>query len=124
MITFEKLTHEQIGIVKHICSLQLDSLKRITDKTILDQEKLITLLEENDVTDEEFQAALETKLVNFENLHKNPEELSQLNDNDLSMFRHILTNVEEKYVKKYPRAISNLWERLYIIERLKSVETN
>ena len=76
---------------------------------------------ENEIDEASFTDKIEEKLDNFKHLNKNPNNLSKLNNSDLSMFRHILAQIEDDYKKTYPKAISNLWKRLFIIEDNRTV---
>lgn len=122
MILFEELSREQQTIIKQICFIQLNSLRRIYNNKHQSDQDIINVLIENEVDEGGFKEKIEEKLNNFKELHKNPNKLGKLNNIDLSAFRHILANIEENYKEKYPKAISNLWNRLFIIEGMKTVD--
>lgn len=122
MILFEELSREQQTIIKEICFIQLNSLRRIYNNQHQSDQDIINVLIENEIDENDFKEKIEEKLNNFKELHKNPNKLSKLNNIDLSAFRHILANIEENYKEKYPKAISNLWNRLFIIEDMKTVD--
>ena len=86
-----------------------------------DDKDIIDILIENEIDEASFTDKIEEKLNNFKHLNKNPNNLSKLNNSDLSMFRHILAQIEDDYKKTYPKAISNLWKRLFIIEDNRTV---
>ena len=121
MILFDELSQEQTQIVKQICYIQLDSLRRIYNNNHHSDKAIIDILIENEIDEASFTDKIEEKLNNFKYLNKNPNNLSKLNNSDLSMFRHILAQIEDDYKKTYPKAISNLWKRLFIIEDNRTV---
>lgn len=121
MILFDELSQEQTQIVKQICYIQLDSLRRIYNNNHHSDKDIIDILIENEIDEASFTDKIEEKLNNFKYLNKNPNNLSKLNNSDLSMFRHILAQIEDDYKKTYPKAISNLWKRLFIIEDNRTV---
>ena len=121
MILFDELSQEQTQIVKQICYIQLDSLRRIYNNNHHSDKDIINILIENEIDEASFTDKIEEKLNNFKHLNKNPNNLSKLNNSDLSMFRHILAQIEDDYKKTYPKAISNLWKRLFIIEDNRTV---
>ena len=121
MIIFEELSQEQVAIVKQICYIQLDSLRRIYNNQHHSNEDIINILIENEIDEADFLDKIEEKLENFKALSKNPNNLGKLSNNDLSAFRHILAQIENNYKENYPKAISNLWKRLFIIEDNRTV---
>ena len=121
MIIFEELSQEQATIVKEICYIQLDSLRRIYNNQHHSNEDIINILIENEIDETMLMDKIEEKLNSFKALTKNPNNLSRLNNTDLSAFRHILAQIEDNYKENYPKAISNLWKRLFIIEDNRTV---
>lgn len=121
MIIFDELSPEQQEIVKQICFIQLNSLRRIYNNQHHSDQDIIMVLIENDIDEDAFKDKVEEKLNNFKSLHKNPNNLGKLNNIDLSAFRHLLAQIEDTYKEKYPKAVSNLWNRLFIIEDMKTV---
>jgi endo-1,4-beta-mannosidase len=119
----EDFTPAQRTIIKKICILQLDSLRRLLHNESKDDIDITMLLIENECSQEEYEEQLMKNIDKFSKLVKNPDDLRVLEEGDLSMFRHILANTEKKYKKDYPQAISNLWQRLFLIERLHNAKT-
>lgn len=110
------LTDAQIRVIKAICTHQLDSLNRLlTDDAICNEDVTLFLIE-NEVTREELDNGLINQISRFEELYDNPDDLRALNQDELSMFRHLLANIEKEWANKFPNAIKNLWQRLHIIE--------
>lgn len=120
MILFEEFTDEQKQIVKQICFTQLNSLRRIYNDKHHSSLEVIQILQENEIELEDFENQLEIKLEKFKDLHKKPENLGSLSDSDLSVFRHILSQIEDKYNEQYPLAVSNLWQKLFWIENMRN----
>lgn len=116
-------TPAQRSIIQNICIKQLDSLRRLLHNESKDDTDITMLLIENEVSQEEYEEQLVKNINKFSKLNSNPDDLRVLDDGDLSMFRHILANAEEKYKKKYPKAISNLWQRLFFIEKMHNTKT-
>lgn len=119
MINQEDFSEPQIKVIKAICVHQLDSLKRIINNNDKSGEDLIMLLIQNDVTRSEFDESIKKEITKFEELYNNPEDLRVLSKKEISMFRHLLANLEEDISEKYPNAVKNLWHRLHIIEEVQ-----
>lgn len=110
------LTDPQIRVIKAICTHQLDSLKRLIADEALCNEDLTLFLIQNEVTREELNEKLHEQITLFSELYNNPDDLRVLDQQELSMFRHLLSNIEQEWADKFPNAIRNLWQRLHIIE--------
>lgn len=118
MLNLKSFSEAQHKIINHICLIQLESLQRIQDNNQLSDQDLIMLLITEDIPKEEWESALREKISRFETLKENPTDLRVLDESDLSIFRHILANIEEDFQGSYPNAVSNLWQRLFLIEEL------
>lgn len=109
----------QINVIKAICVHQLDSLKRlVTGKTNIEMDITLFLIQ-NEVTQDELDFSLRQEIKKFEELYNNPDDLRILSKSELSMFKHLLANVEKEWAEKYPNATKNLWHRLHIIEEVQ-----
>lgn len=124
MTLFEDLTPAQEKIIKEICYIQLSSLRRIYNNDSLSDVDLVMLLIKEDVSKEEFTHRLEMRMEYTKKLGREPKKISTLKDEDLSVFKHILANIEDKYKSKYPNAIANLWSRFFILEDFNKFNTN
>lgn len=124
MTLFEELTPAQEKIIKDICYMQLSSLRRIYDNNSLSNIDLTMLLIKEEVTKEDFIHILEIRMENMKRVGRAPREITSLKDNDLSIFRHILFQVEDKYKESYPNAVANLWSRLFILEDFNQFNSN
>lgn len=110
-------TDPQITLIRAICVHQMDSLKRIIEGNMkCDDIDLAMYLLENEVEKTEFINSLENEVGKFQTLYNSPDDLRHLNEGELSMFRHLLANLENLWRDKYPNAVRNLWSRLHIIE--------
>jgi len=114
----DDFTPAQRVIIKKICILQLDSLRRLLHNEPDIDIDITMFLIENEVTKEEYEEQLIKNIGKFSKLNSNPDDLRVLDDLDLSKFRHILFNLEDKYREKFPKAVTNLWQRLHLIEKL------
>jgi len=118
----ENLTPAQRKITKHICILQLESLTRLLNNESEDDTDITMFLIENEVTRDEYEEQLQKNITKFKRLKDEPDNLRVLDEIDLSKFRHILSSVENRFNDNYPKAISNLWRRLFLIERLNNMK--
>lgn len=114
----DDFTPAQRTIIKKICILQLDSLRRLLYNDTEAEIDITMFLIENEVTQEEYEEQLIKNIDKFNKLNENPDDLRVLDELDLSKFRHILTTLEDKFRESYPKAVSNLWQRLHLIEQL------
>lgn len=117
----EDYTEDQNVIIRQLCQIQLESFKRIEENNDLSGEDVTMLLIHEDVSRETFIDTLLTRVEKIEELHQYPENLKVLDIEDISAFRHLLTNLEDMYNKDYPQAISNLWNRLFLIEQTQEM---
>lgn len=120
-LNLNEFTPEQNLIIRQLCQIQLESLKRIQDNNDKSGEDITMLLISEDLPKAEFLERLVQRMEKFEDLHEDPEDLRGLDNEDLSMFRHLLCNIEDLYNEDYPKAVSNLWNRLFLIEHTQSI---
>lgn len=116
----EDFTPAQRKIIRKICIKQLDSLRRLLHNESEDDTDITMLLIENEVGKDEYENQLILNIDKFSKLGRNPDDLRVLDEDDLSMFRHILAQVEDKFKEEYPNAVANLWGRLFLIERIQT----
>ena len=119
-IALNEFTPAQSEIIKSICFKQLDSLRRLYMQKPLCKVDIERVIKENNISKEAFEDELENKLFKFKQVAKNHSTLKSMSPDDLSIFRHILLNIEDQYKDKYPKAISNLWQKLFFIENLQA----
>ena len=118
----EDFTPAQRIIIKKICILQLDSLRRLLyNESDMDLDLEMFLIE-NEISREEYDKQLIENISKFKKLTQNPDDLRVLDEYDLSKFRHILATLENKFNAKFPKAVSNLWQRLFMIERISETK--
>jgi len=112
---FEKLSPAQEKIVKDICFLQLDSLRRIYSDESHTENDIIMLLIENDISKEDWDNQLAVRMERVKATGRLPIKIDSMDKFELSIFKHLLSRVEDQYKDTYPQAISNLWQRLFIL---------
>jgi len=112
---FEKLSPAQEKIVKDICFLQLDSLRRIYSDESHTENDIIMLLIENDISKEDWDNQLSVRMERVKATGRLPIKIDSMDKFELSIFKHLLSRVENQYKDTYPQAISNLWQRLFIL---------
>jgi len=112
------LTEAQHFIVKEVCSIQYESLIRILIKAELgsddEGEEYSDIFEELDFTRQEFDDKLIETISNFGLVKKSPEKLFSLEELDIMVFRQILHLYDRKWKNRYPKALANLWNKLFI----------
>lgn len=124
-ITVKSFTPAQSEIIKNICFRQLDSLRRLYNGTPKSNVDIEEILQQNNIKPQDFQDELENRKFKFKQVAKNHVTLATMSKEDLSIFRHILANIEDQYKDKYPKAISNLWQKLFFIEGMQnSISSN
>lgn len=114
-------TDPQITLIRAICVYQMDSLNRIINNNMAcDDIDLTMYLIENEVGKDEFQKSLYKGIARFETIYKEPDDLRLLDQEEISMFKHLLANIENNWLSRYPNAVRNLWSRLNIIEKTQN----
>lgn len=112
------LTDAQRIIVRKICSIQFESLNDILLQTDLGEddtgEKYEDILREFGCSRKDFDEELIDTIVKFKEIHKDPERVYTLEELDLIVFKHILYNFRHKWEDQYPKALNNLWNKLFI----------
>lgn len=121
-----QLTIAQKKVIREICEIEIDSLTEMLEDGPDDESTL--LLQQTGSTIEEYNAKIKTMRDQFFEIQKNPEDLFKLDEDNISLFRHILFNLEEADEKpedcitiKYPQAIKNLWSKLFAAEEFKQL---
>ena len=112
------LTEAQNIIVQEVCSIQFESLEDILINVDLgsDEEgdKYEDIFIELGIKRSDFDEKLIETWKNFQLVYEKPEKVYQLEELDLLIFKHILHNFGRKWDNKYPKALSNLWNKLFI----------
>jgi len=112
------LTEAQRIIVQEVCSIQYKSLTDILTRVELgaddDGEEYLDIMEEMGFDREDFDEELIATIRGFEMVKLNPERVFQLVELDMLVFRHILHNFSHHWVGKFPKAMANLWNKLFI----------
>lgn len=127
MLLEGKLTTAQQLIIRHICTIQLQSLERLfkNEATWDDNEEGVTsILVRNEVDEETFEEELLLKINDFKKLKGDPNKLTQMKTDDISTITHIMNHISDKYKDKYPQAVRNIWSKLFYIQDVKLNFTN
>lgn len=125
MILFnEDLTDAQKFLIKKMCIKQLASLKRLYEGKSKTNKDIELLLAQNEISEEEFQLALETEAIKFQSFKSDPNIVNQLDETQVRIFKHMLENLPDKYKRDYPLAINNLWTRIKLMEQFSTITMN
>ena len=112
------LTKAQKIIVREICSIQFESLNDILLQTDLGEddsgERYEDILKEFGCSRKDFDKELIDTIAKFKEIYKDPEEVYTLEELDLIVFKHVLHNFRHKWEDQYPKALDNLWNKLFI----------
>lgn len=117
-----KLSDRQHQIIKEICDIQIDSLMRIYQQE-LDQESL-DYLHAHDCDRLDYEECISESTQRFEKVVNDGESLLELNRIDISIFRHILTQIEDQFDKEYHDDIRRLWTKLLLVETVYLKSSN
>ena len=118
------LTQPQILIIKDVCSIQFKSLEDIIMKIDLgsvDDEPYEQILSDLGCTRKDFDEELINTYNNFRIVFEDPESIYNLNELDMTIFKHILHKWEHKWVGNYPKALSNLWNKLFLVSAINEL---
>ncbi len=122
MIIKIEFSKPQRLIIREICETQLSSLKRLQTK---DSDKDVQLiLIQYGANQEDFNSRISSIIDLFQEVFNNPDRLTILEDIHISIFRHILSQVEDSFLEFYPNAIKNLWKKLFSIEDFQLNKTS
>jgi len=112
------LTEAQRIIIRDICSIQFKSLSDILIKPDLgddeEGESYQSIMDELGFGRKDFDEELINTIGEFKRVQKDPELIYELDELDLVVFKHILHNFRHKWEDKYPNAMRNLWDKLFI----------
>lgn len=116
----EPLTKAQKKLVQIVSYYHLSSLRRLYEDNSKSENDLVMMLIEHDVSEDEYKCQILANIDRFKKINKNPEEFTSMSPHDLVIFKTILNALEDRYNKIYPKAISNLWQRLFFITDFKT----
>lgn len=120
MIELNQYSAPQAIIIRKICQVQINSLSRLINNNDHCEQDVVMYLIQNEVSHDEFIKELEYTLSRFSEVMQNPDDISILDNDDLSTFRHLLAHLSERYKEKFPNAITNLWDRLFLLEDMQN----
>ena len=116
MINNIEFTPIQQKIIQEICKVQIASLTRLYEKDSAIDVELVLAQYGADKMD--FKLEVASTIKKFERLINHPGSLPKLEPLNISIFRHILANVEHEYIDRAPKAITQLWAKLFLLERI------
>lgn len=112
------LTEAQNTIIQEVCSIQFESLEDILINVDLgtdeDNERYEDIITELGILREDLDEKLIETIHNFQGVHDEPAKIFQLEELDLMVFRHVLHNFGHRWENRFPKALSNLWNKLFI----------
>jgi len=112
------LTEAQNTIIQEVCSIQFKSLEDILIRVDLGEdeegERYEDILNELRILRKDFDEKLIETINNFQWVCNDPRRIFQLEELDLMVFRHVLHNFRYKWENRFPKALSNLWNKLFI----------
>lgn len=120
MLYINEFSPLQQKIIRKICKIQLESLTRLLEDQGHNEQDVVMVLIENEISEDEFKSKLIDRMHSFEIIKADPQQLPSMSDEDVSVFRHVLFNLEHLYKDKYPKAIANIWSRLFILEEFNN----
>jgi len=120
------LTEAQKVIIREICLIQFEALENVLGKVDLGQHPIGQSYEELfidlGITRKEFDEELKLAHKAFKKVNENPEEIYRLQDLDLLTLRYILNKFNHKWETRFPKALHNLWQKLYVWESAISTQ--
>lgn len=112
------LTQAQCTIVKEACSIQFESLEDILTLPHLGQDEdginYEEILDHYGCSRKDFDVEWVKMMDAFKSVFEEPERVVDLQDLDMLVFRHILHSFRFKWENTYPKALENLWTKLFI----------
>ena len=112
------LTDAQKTIVQEVCSIQFNSLNDILIKTELGEDdqgdRYEDILADMGFDRKDFDDELIKTILQFKGLNDDPEKVFELKELDAIVFKHILHNFRHRWEERFPKALSNLWNKLFI----------
>lgn len=112
------ITKPQAKLIKKVCDIQFESLEQIIAAPELDEETS-ELMGIFNVSRKEFDESIVTIYNRFIRLKENPENLGELDYETLLVFIFILKHVSEEYRDRYPNAIENLTNKVFLLLNVK-----
>lgn len=113
-----RFTEPQQQIIKEICAIENRVLRdlmvdpNLTEK--LYNSTLKELLENHEATEGDWIETAGEAHEQFKRLYHDPSMLFELDRTCLSIFRQVLTIFEFKFKDKYPKAWTNLWNKIFV----------
>jgi hypothetical protein len=116
----------QQNIIREICSMEfttLEDLIQIPSLGNLNEEfSYESILAMHGCTRSDFDEELIDTYHKFQILHDNPDTLFELGKYDIWIFIQILHLMEDEFKDKYPNALINLWNKIFIWESTNEIK--
>src|SRR3990167_6166337 len=116
MVNNIEFTPNQQQIIRDICKTQIESLTRLYEQDSATDVELVLAQYGADKID--FKLEVASTIEKFRSIIYDPTSLPRLEVLNISIFRHILANVEHEYIDRWPNAVGNLWVKLFLLERM------
>ena len=113
------LSKAQKLIVQEVCQIQIKSLEEVFMKpdlgTFDEEESYEQFFESFGASRKDFDKIIIEAMEIFKKLKNEPEEVFKLDDTEMLIFRWILFNFKHIWEDYYPKALENLWNKLFLI---------
>jgi FPC/CPF motif-containing protein YcgG len=118
-------TEAQRIIIREICSMEFTSLESILERPLLgeyDEDFTVEeILAQYGCTRKDFDESLLDCYHQFQVLHDTPEGLFELKRYEMLIFIQLLHLLENNWKEKYPNALINLWNKIFIWETINDI---
>lgn len=120
------LTPPQVTIIKEVCSIQFRSLEDVLIKIDLgsnsENEPYEEILHDIGCSRKDFDEELIDTYQKFRGVYEEPEKVYELSEIELLIFKHILHKWEHKWIGDYPKALANLWNKLFLFTAINEMK--
>lgn len=122
-------TEPQKEIIRDICSLEFQVLEKIIAEPYLgkvedeDDFTIDEILEMHGCTRSDFDESLIDAYHQFQRLHDEPSNLTELGTYEMNIFVQVLHSLEDELWKhKYPNALLSLWNKIFIWQAVNEIK--
>jgi hypothetical protein len=118
-------TEAQRIIIREICSLEFESLESIIETPTLgeyeDGFSIEEMLEQHGCNRNDFNESLLDCYNQYQKLYDDPDSLFSLKRYEMLIFIQLLHLLENNWKDKYPNALLNLWNKIFIWETINEI---
>ena len=111
-------TEAQKTIIKEVCSIQHGTLTDLLIRKDLgtdeDGEVYEDIMTELGFGRKEFDIEMINTIHKFKEVHDDPELIYTFEELDMLVFKYILHNFSDEWRDRFPKALSNLWGKIFI----------